>query len=138
MAATFLEKKLYVSNIEYKKTSKGTYFVVADGSFMSAHQNENKEWVNDDPLFTNVISFNKEVNTLLKEIKNSKKGAGFIVINGKMATKISEGKDGKKYYSNSLTIYSAKSVDKKENTEAVETVVETVDAQTITDEEVPF
>lgn len=125
MAATFLEKKLYVSNIEYKKTSKGTYFVVADGSFMSA---------NDDPLFTNVISFNKEVNTLLKEIKNSKKGAGFIVINGKMATKISEGKDGKKYYSNSLTIYSAKSVDKKENTEAVETV----DAQTITDEEVPF
>lgn len=129
MAATFLEKKLYVSNIEYKKTSKGTYFVVADGSFMSA---------NDDPLFTNVISFNKEVNTLLKEIKNSKKGAGFIVINGKMATKISEGKDGKKYYSNSLTIYSAKSVDKKENTEAVETVVETVDAQTITDEEVPF
>lgn len=125
MAATFLEKKLYVSNIEYKKTSKGTYFVVADGSFMSA---------NDDPLFTNVISFNKEVNTLLKEIKNSKKGAGFIVINGKMATKISEGKDGKKYYSNSLTIYSAKSVDKKENTEAVETV----DAQTITDEEVSF
>lgn len=135
MALYIKEAKLYISNIEYKKTSKGTYFVVADGSFMSAHQNENKEWVNDDPLFTNVISFNKEVNTLLKEIKNSKKGAGFIVINGKMATKISEGKDGKKYYSNSLNIFSAKSVERKDsNTEAVEIA----DAQTITDEEVPF
>ena len=135
MAATFLEKKLYVSNIEYKKTKNGKYFITADGAFMSAHQNENKEWVNDDPLFTNVISFNKEVNTLLKEIKNSKKGAGFIVINGKMATKISEGKDGKKYYSNSLNIFTAKSVERKDiNTEAVEIA----DAQTITDEEIPF
>lgn len=137
MAATFLEKKLYVSNIEYKKTKNGKYFITADGTFMSAHQNENKEWVNDDPLFTNVISFNKEVNTLLKEIKNSEKGAGFIIINGKMATKISEGKkDGKKYYSNSLNIYSAKPVERKVNTDTE--AVEVDDALTVRDEDVPF
>lgn len=47
MAVRIKKTKVYVSNVEIKKVGKKgekpQYFVVADGSFMSARQNEKKE-----------------------------------------------------------------------------------------------
>lgn len=141
MAVRIKKTKVYVSNVEIKKVEKKgekpQYFVVADGSFMSARQNEKGEWIKDDPFFTNIISFDNGVNSLLKEIKNSEKKAGFLVVDGKLSTKINE-KDGKKYSSNSFVLYAAEKVvyETKKETEAVE--ADKAEAVTVSDEEVPF
>ena len=105
MALILKKEKLYVSNVE-KKISNGKEFTVANGSFMSSHKNKEGEWVNDDPFFVDLISFNREVNSLLKEISNSPKKGGFILVDGKLSTKINE-VEGKKYTQTSLVVFAA-------------------------------
>ena len=104
MALKVQKQKLYVSNVE-KKNSNGKTFAVAKGAFMSSCK-KGEEWVNDDPFFVDLISFNNEVNSLLEEIKNSEKTTGFLLVDGKLSTKINE-VEGKKYTSNSLVVFAA-------------------------------
>ena len=104
MALVLKKQKLYISNVE-EKNSNGKTFTIAKGTFMSSFK-KGEEWVNDDPFFVDLISFNNEVNSLLKEINNSPKKGGFLLVDGKISTKINE-VEGKKYTQTSLIVFAA-------------------------------
>lgn len=113
MALNIKNEKLYVSNVE-KKNSNGKEFVIANGSFMSSHKNQKGEWVNDDPFFIDVLSFSKDVISLLED--NNKK---FLLVDGKISTRTIE-KDGKTFSYNQLLVFSAEKVENAEKQEKEE------------------
>ena len=111
MALILKKEKIYISNVE-KKNSNGKDFVIANGSIMSSHKNQQGEWVNDDPFFVDVLSFSKDVISLLED--NNKK---FLLVDGKISTR-TVNKDGKTFSSNQLLVFSAEKVENAEKEEA--------------------
>lgn len=144
MALKLEKQNIYLSNIERKQTKKGNeqpqWFITARGAFNSSYnknykdKNAEPDWVKDETFFVDVVSFDLDTNKLIGSLTENGKTGGSVLASGKIVTRESTGKDGKKYYNTMFIVYNAEPIPVKKQAPATEVVEEIANAVPATDE----